>query len=321
MDKTERVIKLHKILAGRRTPIGVQELMDRLETSRATVYRDINYLRDYLQAPVETGDDGVWYDHQQDDRFELPGMWLTPDELNALLAVQAMAARTQGGLRDLLAPLEKRVNTMFEKTVGGKRRPALERLRMLPHQIRNIPDEVFRVIATAVLQRTRLEFDYRARTTGERTHRVVSPQLLTYYRDTWYLDAIDETKRQFRRFSLDCISKPTLIDERAADMSDEELARETEGGYGIFSGDGRNIATIVFSQKMARWVADQVWHPDQQARFLPDGRFELRVPYSNSSELLMDVLQFGEGAEVIAPIKLREQVRATLMLALNKYEP
>ena len=101
---------------------------------------------------------------------------------------------------------------------------------------------------------------------------------------------------------------------------DEELARETEGGYGIFSGDGRNIATIVFSQKMARWVADQVWHPDQQARFLPDGRFELRVPYSNSSELLMDVLHYGADAEIVEPASLREQARSLLALALSNYE-
>lgn len=319
MDRTERIIKLHKILAGRRSPIKVTEIQERLEVSRATAYRDLEYLRDYLQAPLLQDERGVQYDRSQDDVFELPGMWLTSEELNALLAVQSMASRTQGGLKDLLAPLEKRVSSMFAKTVKGKREPEMHRLRMQPHQLRSINDEVFREVATAVLQRQQIDFDYRARTTGQTTHRTVSPQTLTYYRDTWYLDAIDEDKRQFRRFSLDCISKPKLLDVRAQDMDEDELAKHS-GGYGIFSGQGRNVATIVFSKKMALWVSNQTWHESQETRFLPDGRFELKVPYSNGSELLMDILQFGEGAEIVAPVSLREQARTSLMLALSQYE-
>ncbi len=80
------------------------------------------------------------------------------------------------------------------------------------------------------------------------------------------------------------------------------------------------MATIVFSAKAARWVADEHWHSKQEGRFLPDGRYELKVPYSQSRELLMDVLRYGADAEVVAPPALREQARTLLQLALSAYE-
>ena len=92
------------------------------------------------------------------------------------------------------------------------------------------------------------------------------------------------------------------------------------GSYGIFSGAPKGWATIVFSAKSARWVADEHWHSQQQGRFLPDGRYELKVPYSAARELLMDVLHYGSDAEIVEPPMLREQARSLLSLALSHYD-
>ena len=54
MDKFDRIYRLHGIFAGRRTPIALAELMERLGCSKATVYRLIDVLRDYLGAPIVT---------------------------------------------------------------------------------------------------------------------------------------------------------------------------------------------------------------------------------------------------------------------------
>ena len=90
--------------------------------------------------------------------------------------------------------------------------------------------------------------------------------------------------------------------------------------YGIFSGQPKAWATIRFSSHAARWVADEHWHSQQQGEWLPDGRYELSVPYSNSRELLMDVLKYGPDAEVVAPVPLREEMKIMLQLALGAYQ-
>ncbi len=85
MERIERIHALHRILTAARYPVTVQRLQQELECSRATVYRDLAYLRDYLMAPVTgNGEAGFRYDASQGERFELPGLWLSSDELHSL---------------------------------------------------------------------------------------------------------------------------------------------------------------------------------------------------------------------------------------------
>jgi predicted DNA-binding transcriptional regulator YafY len=67
-------------------------------------------------------------------------------------------------------------------------------------------------------------------------------------------------------------------------------------------------------------VAQERWHSAQQGRFLEDGRYELRVPYRDPRELIMDILKYGADVEVVAPEGLRQAVTAELREALARYE-
>lgn len=321
MDRYERILTLHRTLKNARYPVPLQRLMEALECSRATVYRDVAFLRDALGAPIETGDDPPGFHYHGEDalRFELPGLWLTSDELHALLAAHQLLARTGPGfLSSALAPLKSRIDGLLAEQTGGKRFP-VERVRVIAAATRDLDEAAFRAIATAVLERTRLAFDYRARSTDAPTKRVVSPQRLTHYRDNWYLDAYDHDREGLRSFAVDRIRTPRRLDESAQDIGEAELDTHLASSYGIFSGAPKAWATIRFSAHAARWVADEHWHSKQQGRALPDGGYELRVPYSNPKELLMDVLRYGPDAEIVDPPSLRNEIRIMLNLALSAY--
>jgi len=171
-----------------------------------------------------------------------------------------------------------------------------------------------------VLGRKRLKFYYRARSTNQGTQRTVSPQRLTHYRDNWYLDAWDHSRDALRSFALDRIARAELLDAAAEDRGDTELNQHLASSYGIFSGAPKAWAIVRFSPHAARWVADEHWHSQQQGQWLKDGRYELKVPYSNSRELLMDVLKYGADAEIIAPVSLREEMKIMLQLAIGAYQ-
>jgi predicted DNA-binding transcriptional regulator YafY len=123
-----------------------------------------------------------------------------------------------------------------------------------------------------------------------------------------------------RSFSVDRISHARLLDAVAKDLPDSELDQHLASSYGIFSGAPKGTATIIFSAKAARWVADEHWHSKQEGRFLADGRYQLKLPYSNAKELLMDVLRYGADAQIVEPEALRLQARTMLQLALSAYE-
>ena len=330
MDRYERILVLHRTLIGARYPVTVARLQEELGCSRATVYRDLAFLRDALMAPVVgDGDAGFRYDSSEGGRFELPGLWLNSEELHALLAAQQLLSRSSGGvLSTALAPLQQRIEKLLDDHAGkpgsnppgSKKRWPVERVRVIPHRTRRMDEHAFRTVCSAVLERSQLAFEYRARSTDERTRRKVSPQRVTHYRDNWYLDAWDQDREALRSFSVDRISGAKMLDAVALDVAEDELNQHLSGSYGIFSGPPKGWATILFSAKAARWVADEHWHSQQQGRHLADGRYELKVPYSAARELLMDVLHYGADAEIIEPPSLREQARTLLQLAMSNYD-
>ena len=321
MDRYERTLALHRTLQAARYPVTVARLQDELGCSRATLYRDIAFLRDALMAPViGDGEAGFRYDPEGGGRFELPGLWLNSEELHALLAAQQLLSRSGGGvLSSALAPLQQRIEKLLDEHSTGRSWP-MQRVRVIPHRGRRMDEHSFRIVCSAVLERRQLAFDYRARSTDEATRRTVSPQRITHYRDNWYLDAWDHEREALRSFAVDRIASPQMLDEPALDREEGELNQHLAASYGIFSGAPKAWATLRFSPHAARWVADEHWHSQQEGHFLTDGRYELRVPYSNSKELLMDVLKYGPDAEVVAPLSLREEMKILLQLSIGAYQ-
>ncbi len=320
MDRYERILSLHRILKSARYPVTLQRLMDDLGCSRATLYRDVAFLRDGLGAPIDSeNDNGIRYNAEEAQRFELPGLWLSSEELHALTAAQQLLDRTGSGvLNSALAPLRGRIESLLAQQAGGQRWP-VERVRVIGSGTRKLDEVSFRMVASAVLERRKLSFDYLARSTNTRTKRTVSPQRLTHYRDNWYMDAFDHERDGLRSFSIDRISHARMLDESAIDHPEDALNQHFASSYGIFSGTPKAWATLRFSAKASRWVADEHWHSKQQGKFLADGRYELRLPYSNAKELLMDVLRYGADVEVVEPQSLREQMRSMLQLAIGAY--
>jgi len=321
MDRYERILKLHRLLKAAHFWVTFEHLIDELGCSRATVYRDIAFLRDGLGAPIETTEEPLrfGYSREEAERFELPGLWLTSEELHALLAMQQMLARTGPGvLSGALAPVSNRIEKLLAQR-DDKKRAELGRVRVTGAAVRTLDEHVFRTVASAVLERRRLGFRYRARSSNSDGRRDVSPQRLTHYRENWYLDAYDHDRKALRSFALDRIADAVAREERALDVPEAELDAHLAGGYGIFSGAAKAWATIRFSARAARWVAEEHWHSKQEGQFLPDGRYELKLPYSNAKELLMDVLRYGPDAEVVAPPSLREEAKISLRLAIDNY--
>ena len=51
---------------------------------------------------------------------------------------------------------------------------------------------------------------------------------------------------------------------------------------------------------------------------LEDGSYELKVPYSNDPELLMDILKYGADCEVVAPDALRARYLSEIEAMSNR---
>lgn len=322
MSKVERLYHLHNILNQRRTPISRQDLMQRLECSQATFYRLVAELRDYLGAPLEQDEDnrGFYYDRSYDQPFELPGIWISPAELQALLTARQVLGNVQPGLLEgELKSLQGRISSLLQQK-GVDDRQGESRIHIQSVAGRSVPEHLFQDVMGALLGRQRLHISYHGRRKDDISERDISPQRLTQYRNSWYLDAWCHKAEGLRSFALERIGNQSLLDTAAREITDKMLAEHFDRSYGIFSGPAEHTAILKFSPEMSRWVADEQWHPDQRGRYDDTGAWTLELPFGSARELVMDILRYGPDVEVVAPEFLRDAVAESARQAVAIYD-
>jgi len=318
MSTLVHLIRCHRILSARRTPIPFAELQQRLECSTATLKRVLTQLQDEFGAPlIRARSHGVFYARDGVAPFELPGFWLNAGELTALLVFENLLASTAPSLlSEQLAPIRAKARQLLD--AEGQLPDWSQRLRLLG-ATRREAGAAFGTVASALVRRRRLAVRYHARESDEMTERELSPQRLTHYRDRWYLDAWCHTREALRSFAVERLSKARELPTAARDEPPDALDAVLASSYGIFSGVATQTAELLFSPRAARWVADEEWHPTQSGERQPDGGWRLRIPYHRDEELLMDVLRYGDDVEVLGPPALRAAVAARLQAALARY--
>ncbi len=322
MSKVERLYHLHNILNQRRTPISRQDLMERLECSQATLYRLVAELRDYLGAPLEQDEDnrGFYYDRSYEQPFELPGIWISPAELQALLTARQVLGNVQPGLLDgELESIQSRISALLQQK-GVDAEVSQSRIHIQSVAGRAVPERLFQDVMGALMGRQQLHIKYHGRRKDDISERDISPQRLTQYRNSWYLDAWCHKAQGLRSFSLERIAEQTLLDEEAKDVSEKVMAGHYDSSYGIFSGPAEHTAKLKFTAEMSRWVAEEQWHPDQKGSFDENGAWTLELPFSTARELVMDVLRYGSEVEVLSPEFLRDAVAESARQAAAIYD-
>jgi predicted DNA-binding transcriptional regulator YafY len=195
-----------------------------------------------------------------------------------------------------------------------------DRIRIVHTGQRAPAPENFELIASAVLKRMRLKVQHWHRGRDEKTTREISPQRLVFYRGNWYLDAWCHLRKDLRSFAVETLSDVALLDKPAKEVSAKVLDSRVQNGYGIFGGERTQWAQLRFTPARARWVAAEQWHPDQRGSVLPDGSYQLDVPYSIETELVMDILRHMPDVEVMGPPALRTKVRDKLKAALAAHK-
>ena len=312
MDRTERFYKIDHMLQSRGR-VKVDEFLAELGVSLATFKRDLEYMRSRLNAPIVWDRDENAYMFEEGrggrgPKYELPGLWFTPTEAQALLTLEHLIESLEPALLGAhVKPLKARLAALLssgDRSVDEVRK----RIRVIAFGARRHQPKHFELIAAAVIGRQRLDLAYYNRMKDEATQRQVSPQRLVHYRNNWYLDGWCHLRQDLRSFSLDAIRDVTVVPGKVKDIADAELDGTLAASYGIFSGRKVQWATLRFSAERGRYVSLEEWHPKQRASWEKDGRYVLEVPYSSEKELVMDILKFGPDVEVLVPESLRASV-------------
>jgi predicted DNA-binding transcriptional regulator YafY len=311
MDRTERFHLIDQMLSNQRIVTRVQ-FLEALEVSPATFKRDLEYLRDRLAAPIIWDPERRGYCYESGaalDQFQLPGLWFNTSEIQALLSMDALLDNLQPGvLSKHIEPLRSRIRMLLDD--GDHSVDEISRrIRVVPFAAKAYRSEFFQDLCQALLSRHCVDMVYYSRPTDSSSERRISPQRLIYYRDNWYLDAWCHLRQGLRSFAIDAITALQMTQEVAIEVTESELNCELESGYGIFSGAATQTARLRFKPEIARWISRETWHPQQTGEYDDRGFYLLSVPYSQDTELVMEILKYADDVEVLEPPALRARVK------------
>jgi predicted DNA-binding transcriptional regulator YafY len=322
MGRTERLYTIQRLLNSQQA-VPLSRFLDILEVSKATFKRDLDYLRDRMNAPIvyDRSMGGYRFDKPNaGDKIELPGLWFSEKEATALVLMQHLLANldTSGLLSPHIAPLMDIVDGILgQSEVSAKE--LRKRIKVFGMSARKNVLENFEEVGVSLLKRQRLQLSYYSKGKNELTERAVSPQRLIFYRDNWYLDAYCHLRKGLRSFAMDGIRKAHVLEDKTTEVSEKELHENFAESYGIFSGKATQRAKLRFTPEKARWVSAETWHGQQVSSFDKDGNYVLEFDYNQDPELVMEIMKHGDGVEVMGPASLKSKVRAELEKALKKY--
>jgi predicted DNA-binding transcriptional regulator YafY len=304
----ERMVRIHQAVSSGRFP-NASTLAREIEVATKTIHRDIEFMRDRLNLPIEFDSRQNGY-HYSEEVSAFPTMQITEGELFALVVAEKALQQYRGTSfeKPLLSAIKKMEQALpdtislnladIEQTISFRTRaePVLDL-------------KIFDVLARAVSDRKQLELAYRKPGQRQPEKRIVDPYHLANINGEWFLFAYDHGRKDIRTFvpaRIQWVHPTGETFERSQKFSLEERLRDS---FGVHSGEGEYDVVIRFNSRVADYIREKRWHESQQLRELKGGGVELRMKLSSLVEIERWILGWGGDASVIRPKGLVEAIR------------
>jgi proteasome accessory factor B len=315
----ERMLHIHNLLREG-SSVNCTRLGHELEVSRKTLVRDLSYMRDRLDLPVEF--DAARNTYRYTEPVEaFPTVNISEGEVFSLLVAQKALEQYRGTTfyRQLAASFEK-LTAGLRDTVSFAPSDEMEAVSFKSVGVGKADAEVFNRLSRAVVRELEVVFHYR-KPGGLSERRHVRPYHLSHRQNLWYLVAFDVGRGALRTFAVPRIAGVEVSRTRFERPRDFSPAQFFASALGVLGGDGRTYRVVIrFGPATADRVREREWHESQKLRDLPDGSVELSLQLGALEEVQGWVLEWGAEAEVLQPRELRARLKATAAALLERYE-
>lgn len=302
----ERMLHIHQALAARKYP-NASTLASELEVNAKTIHRDLEFMRDRLNLPLEFNHAHNGY-HYTSEVSAFPTMQITEGELFALIVAEKALQQYRGTSfeKPLLSAIRKMEQALpdtislnlaeIEQTISFRTRaePILDL-------------KIFDALAKAVAHRNQLELLYR-KPGQSPERRIVDPYHLANINGEWFLFAFDHGRKDIRTFAPARINSATPTGKNFERSQKFSLEKRLRDSFGVHAGVGKFEVVIRFAPRAADFIREKIWHPSQTLRDLKEGGAELTLQLSSLEEVERWVLSWAGEAKVLQPVELVNSV-------------
>jgi proteasome accessory factor B len=302
------MLRIHQAIQSGKFP-NASTLARELEVSTKSVQRDIEFMRDRLELPIEYHPQRFGY-HYTGEVTSFPTMHITEGELVALVIAEKALEQYRGTqfekpLLSAIRKIEQSLPDTISLNLADIEQTISFRTRAEP--ILNL--EIFDALAKATAHRRQIELSYRKAGSRQSEARIVDPYHLANINGEWYLFAFDHARRDIRTFVPARVQSVKQTGKTFARPEKFSLEKRLRDSFGVHSGHGEYEVVLRFNARAADLIREKKWHQSQQLRDLKGGSVELRLKLSSLVEIERWVLSWGGDAVVVKPRELAEAVK------------
>ena len=312
-----RLLFIDSKIREKRFP-NCSSLAEEWEASAKTFQRDLDYMRNQLDAPLEYSakERGYFYTEEQ---YQLPAINIKESDLFAIYLADKLLGQYEGTpIYDSLCSVFRKIEDSLPGKVTAKSGNDQSLFTILPPFSTIILPEVFETVIDCLRTSTRLEIEYR-NPGGNPLYRQVDPYHAVRFEGDWYMVAYCHLRGEIRTFSLARIAVAKKMKEHFSLPENFDYRKLSGSQFGMYWGEGDVEVKIRFASRAADYVRERVWHPSQTIKDNPDGSLVLSLTVNHLLELTRWILSWGEMAQVLEPPSLVEKTRNTVECMADIY--
>lgn len=307
MNSTERRMKLILMLQQSNNRITVNDIAEKFDVSRRTVFRDFNALSE-MNVPV-TWDEYNGYGIMRG--YKIPPLMFTSKELATIMV----------GLNFVKSQVDK---TLIEDAKGVE----LKIKEVLPEELLNFMESLgertvvdpylnfgpekmeggdWYVISNAISKNQSIKFDYCSKSDEKITSRKIDPYLIVFFRDHWNMIGHSHKREAVRNFVLDRMSDIQILDENFVPHGKIDV----EGLIFRYESTSHQIEVDVHKTDEKRFKANLpakiIKENNKKPNFIRIGFFFDNIDFINKW-----LLQFSNNIKIVKPDILIEERKKLL---------
>ena len=289
------------------------------EVSQKTVQRDIEFLRDSMNAPLayDRAKKGYYY---EDENWFLPSLALTEGELVALLLAAREAKQYSGSpIGPQLQTLMGKLAELLPEKISIAPELVYSRFSFVGPPFRQVPEGTWTVVVRGLLGQRVLEFNYRAFGAERARKWTFYPLHLANLQGEWYLFGTYKVGGDVLQLALTRMKEVRLGTARFTWPKGFDPEKVLSATFFRFAGMQKTHAVrLLFDASVAEWIAERTWHEGQKVKVRRGGHVELSFKAKGLFEVGRWVLSWGRNCTVLAPQELKDEVRGEIRAMARK---
>lgn len=305
-----RILQIDEEIRTGKFP-NTKDLAKKLEIGTRTIERDIEFMRDMYDAPIEYNSKQGGYFYTS-ETFFLKSLFLTEQELFAI----AVFEKTLQQYRN--TPIEGQLRAVFSKLSNLLPKDLVsintfwldDEVTYISEPAPSIDEKVFETVFSSVKRRHRLKFFYRSLEQAEPSLRICEPYHIICQRGAWYVLGYCLEKKEERIFSFSRMTKVKILEHESFEMPvDFKIENYIDKNIGVWLTKRKPFTVkLLFTSEVGVFAEEHIWNKDQKVRVNKDKSVEVSFKTTQFEEVKRFCLGQGATVKVLAPSELKTAV-------------